>query len=302
MQILMHLGVIPDFLENSLDKASFHYNAIKTFVQSWDSTANRESFYPESIVDMNIFKESGNLKQQDPSEFIGFLIDIMGIRFDIKVQLESVCSQSSRHILSVKLEYEPLSVATTQDGGLSLQQLLSLHIQPETRHDFLCSQCQCASILYRTFMETPPTVLQLEIKRFQWTSEKKTRSGRATAKPVGVDVTGKVEIDTEITVSINFETVVYSLEAVILRCGSKNTAGHNISIKKLYDDKWALMNDKKTSYIKTQNALLLAGTDGVLFFYKKKCDLSEHEQPTYTNFKVAKTLLLFLLSVRINEI
>ena len=268
MQILMRLGVLTRYLENSPDKTSTVYLAIKEFVDKWRGLPEGGAFLPTSILDLNLLEETESPSQQDPSEFLSKILLHLGISFDVLTEITRTCDVCLR--ASFDREQEGLELSLLEsDQPVTMEMLIDFHSNAEIVEDVECDYCKkrTSQKSCRQFLGEAPSFLRIALKRFIWGFRRRTRS-RMAAFAEGIEVTTEVHIKSTLRLLVNNKQSCYKLVGCIARQGDKSICGHNFSLVQMSDEIWYELNDKKITELLSWEALKQASQSGVIFFYK----------------------------------
>ena len=268
MQILMRLGVLTRYLENSPDKTSTVYPAIKEFVDKWRGLPEGDAFLPTSILDLNLLEETEKPSQQDPSDFLSKILLHLGISFDVLTETTRTCNVCQRESFDREQEGLELSLLES-DQPVTMEMLIDFHSNAEIVENVECQKCgnKTSQKVCRQFLGEAPSFLRIALKRFIWGFRQRTRSRRA-AVPEGIEVSTEVQIKSKLRLLVNNKQTCYKLVGCIARQGDKSICGHNFSLVQMSDEIWYELNDKKITELFSWEALKQASQSGVIFFYK----------------------------------
>jgi hypothetical protein len=264
----MRLGVLTRYLENSPDKTSTVYLAIKEFVDKWRGLPEGGAFLPTSILDLNLLEETEKPSQQDPSDFLSKILLHLGISFDVLTETTRTCNVCQRE--SFVREQEGLELSLLEsDQPVTMEMLIDFHSNAEIVENVECQKCgnKTSQKSCCQFLGEAPSFLRIALKRFIWGFRRRTRSRRA-AFAEGIEVTTEVHIKSTLRLMVNNKQSCYKLVGCIARQGDKSICGHNFSLVQMSDEIWYELNDKKITYLLSWEALKQASQSGVIFFYK----------------------------------
>jgi len=250
-----------------------------------------------------------NILQHDAQEFLNYLLNHIGdtLKNDAKAKnstwvhdlfqgvmtnvtrclsCESV-SEKNEHFLDLSVDIEPNSSINHCLKGFSATETL------KGDHKYYCETC-CSkqeankSLEIRSF----PSILALHLKRFRF--DDAARNTNMTKLCYRVVFSRELRIPSSICK--NGESILYSLNAVVVHCGKEINRGHYITLVRpsKYHDTWLCFDDEDVDILTASDLDTFFGTtessigrgnteSGYILFYEKVDEEKEKEQNETTN-------------------